>query len=123
MALISLNPATGQVIAEYAETPSLEVEQSIQGAHRAHLEWKKTSFPHRAKLMTRAASILRDRAREFGELMTMEMGKPVAGGVAEAEKCAWVCDYYAEEAERNPRRSAGRVRALPGASSPSSPWV
>jgi succinate-semialdehyde dehydrogenase/glutarate-semialdehyde dehydrogenase len=49
--------------------------------------------------MARAATILRDRAREFGELMTAEMGKPVAGGVAEAEKCAWVCDYYAENAE------------------------
>jgi succinate-semialdehyde dehydrogenase/glutarate-semialdehyde dehydrogenase len=49
--------------------------------------------------MKKAAAILRERAREFGELMTAEMGKPVAGGVAEAEKCAWVCDYYADNAE------------------------
>jgi succinate-semialdehyde dehydrogenase/glutarate-semialdehyde dehydrogenase len=49
--------------------------------------------------MRGAARILRDRAREFGELMTVEMGKPIAGGVSEAEKCAWVCDYYAEHAE------------------------
>jgi succinate-semialdehyde dehydrogenase/glutarate-semialdehyde dehydrogenase len=99
MALIALNPATGQTIAEYPETSPTEVEEAIRTAHQLHLEWKRTPFSHRAELMANAASILRKRAREFGELMTLEMGKPVSGGVAEAEKCAWVCDYYAEKAQ------------------------
>ena len=99
MTMQALNPATGQVIAEYPETAQTEVDGAIRRAHEAHEEWKRTPFSHRAKLMMKAASILRARAREFGELMTAEMGKPVAGGVAEAEKCAWVCEYYAEQAE------------------------
>jgi len=99
MSLIAENPATGQTIAEYPETSPKEVDEAIGLAHELHLDWRRTTFGHRAKLMARAAAILRDRAREFGELMTLEMGKPVAGGVAEAEKCAWVCDYYAENAQ------------------------
>ncbi|MFH1764262.1 MAG: NAD-dependent succinate-semialdehyde dehydrogenase [Gemmatimonadota bacterium] len=98
MALISLNPTTGQAIAVYPETSPSEVDEAIGMAHRMHLEWKRTPFSHRSELMASAASILRERAREFGGLMTLEMGKPVSGGVAEAEKCAWVCEYYAENA-------------------------
>ncbi len=100
MALTALNPATGETIAEYPETTPAQVQDAIRTSHELHMDWKRTPFPHRAKLMARAADILRARSREFGELMTLEMGKPVMGGVAEAEKCAWVCDYYAQEAER-----------------------
>jgi len=99
MALAVINPATGVTVAEYEETSDMEVGSAIDDAHRLHLEWRRTSFGHRARLMKRAAAILRERSREFGELMTLEMGKPVSGGVAEAEKCAWVCDYYADGAE------------------------
>ncbi len=99
MALIALNPATGQTIKEYPETTPSEVDEVIKRAHEAHLNWKRTPFRHRSELMTEAAAILRRRAREFGELMTLEMGKPVSGGVAEAEKCAWVCEYYAQNAQ------------------------
>jgi succinate-semialdehyde dehydrogenase/glutarate-semialdehyde dehydrogenase len=99
MALIALNPATGQTIEEYPETTPSEVDEVIKRAHEAHLNWKRTPFRHRSELMTEAAAILRRRAREFGELMTLEMGKPVSGGVAEAEKCAWVCEYYAQNAQ------------------------
>ena len=98
MTLIAQNPANGVVIAEYPETSPEKVEEAIQSAHERHLEWKKTSFAHRAELMGKAAAILKERAREFGELMTREMGKPVSDGVAEAKKCAWVCEYYADNA-------------------------
>ena len=99
MAMVARNPVDGSLIRSYPETSPEGVDEAIRAAHEAHLEWKRTPFPFRAQLMRRAALILRDRAREFGELMTVEMGKPIAGGVSEAEKCAWVCDYYAEHAE------------------------
>ena len=99
MVMVALNPADGSIIRTYEETPDIEVEASITRAHEAHLNWKKTPFPHRSELMHKAARILRERSREFGELMTLEMGKPIAGGVAEAEKCAWVCEYYADNSE------------------------
>jgi succinate-semialdehyde dehydrogenase/glutarate-semialdehyde dehydrogenase len=99
MSMVALNPADGSLIQSYDETSNEEVTSAIQSAHQAHLDWKKTPFSQRAQLMHNAARILRERAREFGELMTMEMGKPISGGVAEAEKCAWVCEYYADNAE------------------------
>ena len=76
------------------------VSDVIERTHAAHLEWRKTSFAHRAKLMAKAATILRENSQEYAELMTKEMGKPIADGRSEAEKCAWVCDYYAENAEQ-----------------------
>jgi succinate-semialdehyde dehydrogenase / glutarate-semialdehyde dehydrogenase len=113
MAMIAENPANGQVIAEYEETTEQEVRDIIRRAHEAHRQWKRTPFSHRAALMKEAAKVLRLRAREFGELMALEMGKPIGGGVAEAEKCAWVCDYYADHAEsfledQEVRTDAGR---------------
>jgi len=99
MAMMAENPANGQIIAEYEETTEQEVRDIIRRAHEAHRQWKRTPFSHRAALMKEAGKVLRLRAREFGELMALEMGKPITGGVAEAEKCAWVCDYYADNAE------------------------
>jgi succinate-semialdehyde dehydrogenase / glutarate-semialdehyde dehydrogenase len=99
MAMISENPANGQIIAEYEETTDQEVRTIVRRTHEAHLQWKRTPVSHRAALMKEAAAVLRLRAREFGEIMTLEMGKPITGGVAEVEKCAWVCDYYADNAE------------------------
>jgi len=113
MTLEAVNPVDGSLIREYEETPDGQVAEALSRAHEAHLEWRNTSFEHRANLMGNAARILRDRAREFGELMTLEMGKPISGGVSEAEKCAWVCDYYAENAgdflaDREVETDAGR---------------
>jgi succinate-semialdehyde dehydrogenase/glutarate-semialdehyde dehydrogenase len=99
MVMVALNPADGSLIRTYEETPDIEVEAHVALAHLAHLDWKKTPFSYRSELMHRVARILRERSREFGELMTLEMGKPIAGAVAEAEKCAWVCEYYANGAE------------------------
>jgi succinate-semialdehyde dehydrogenase/glutarate-semialdehyde dehydrogenase len=99
MAMIAQNPATGENIAEYEEADTGQVKDIIRRAHESHVAWRTTSFQHRSELMLRAAGILRERAREFGELMTREMGKPLSGGISEAEKCAWVCEYYAENAE------------------------
>jgi succinate-semialdehyde dehydrogenase/glutarate-semialdehyde dehydrogenase len=75
-----------------------EVSNIIRQAHQAFLHWRTIDFATRADCMRRAAQLLRDRAAEYSRLMAQEMGKPVAAGRAEAEKCAWVCDYYADNA-------------------------
>ncbi len=100
MALEAINPATGETIQRYEEMSAEEVAEAIEQTHEAWTQWRHTSFEARAPLMRRAAAILRERKDEYARLMAEEMGKPLAQGVAEAEKCAWVCDYYADNAER-----------------------
>jgi len=98
MTIISENPATGEQIERYEEMPPDEVQSILEAAHEAFLSWRRVGFDERATLMKEAAKVLRDGAGEYAELMTLEMGKPIAGGRSEAEKCAWVCDYYADHA-------------------------
>src|SRR5699024_2787098 len=65
----------------------------------AQLSWKNKSFNERAAIIRNAADLLEEEKEEYAELMAREMGKPLAQGESEAEKCAWVCRYYAENAE------------------------
>ncbi len=99
MAIKSVNPATGAVIREYPETPPEEVRSLIQGSHAAFLLWRKTDFSERARLMKVAARVIRSKAEDYAKLMAEEMGKPIIAGLAEAEKCAWACEYYADHAQ------------------------
>ncbi len=98
MTLKSINPATGKRVAEYEEMPAEDTAAAIDAAHRAFLDWRRLSFEERAKPMRRAGQLLRERARDYGQLMAEEMGKPITGGIAEAEKCAGACDYFANNA-------------------------
>ncbi len=100
MTIRAINPATGEVIATYDEMTPAAVGGIIEEVHRAFLGWRHVSFPERAEPMRRAAAILRENAGEYARLMALEMGKPVREGVAEAKKCATVCDFYAENAKR-----------------------
>src|ERR1044071_8989077 len=99
MTMTVVNPATGETIKTYEELTPAAAHDIIAQAHGAFLDWKHTPFTERGRLMKRAAHILRERANEYAVLMAQEMGKPVKDGKAEAEKCAWACDYYAENAE------------------------
>ncbi len=98
--ITSINPTTGEVLEEYKEMKNDEVEKIISSSHQEFINWRKTGFNSRADKMKKAASVLRDKKNKFAEIMTLEMGKPVAQSRAEVEKCAWVCDYFAENAER-----------------------
>jgi succinate-semialdehyde dehydrogenase/glutarate-semialdehyde dehydrogenase len=98
MALQSINPANDELLREYPETDPGSVTRILAGADRAFESWRTTSFADRAERMKRAAGLLRARKDELARLMALEMGKPLAQGRSEAEKCAWVCDYYADEA-------------------------
>src|SRR5215813_1089345 len=100
MAMQAINPATGETLKTYEETAPAQVTRVIEHAHAAFLGWRQTGFAERARLMKRAGQMLREQADEYATLMAREMGKPVTEGRAEAEKCAWACDYYADNAER-----------------------
>jgi succinate-semialdehyde dehydrogenase/glutarate-semialdehyde dehydrogenase len=100
MTITATNPTTGEVIKEYKEMTPAEVEDIISSVHTAFLNWRQTNFAERADCMKKAAQILRRNASTYAKLMAQEMGKPVKDGRSEIEKCAWVCDYYAEHAEK-----------------------
>ena len=100
MALQSINPADGRLMREYPEHDPHGLDLIAKQAHRSFLLWRERSFAERAACLQEAARQLRARSPEWAVLMAEEMGKPVAQGRAEAEKCAWVCDYYAAEAEK-----------------------
>ena len=95
----SFNPATGKILNEYPEHSPQEVSSIIEKNHRAFLLWREESFATRRSLMNRAAEILRRNKEKYARLMSLEMGKIIKESRAEIEKCAWVCEYYAEKAE------------------------
>ncbi len=98
MTLKAINPANGNTIKIYEETPFDKVITCIEGAHQAFNFWKDTRFSQRAGLMKKASQILTENKEEYAKIMAMEMGKPIRQGRAEVEKCAWVCEYYADNA-------------------------
>ena len=98
MTFMAINPTTGETIATYPETPTGEVARIVERAHGAHLGWRDQPVAERAARLTALGALLRERAQDYGQLMTTEMGKPLNQAIAEAEKCSWVCDYYAENA-------------------------
>ncbi len=97
--LRSINPATGETVREYPQADPRQVAAMLQAADRAFAEWRTTGFAERAGLMRRTAGRLRERQGDHAVLMAAEMGKPVAQGRGEVEKCAWVCDWFADNAE------------------------
>jgi succinate-semialdehyde dehydrogenase / glutarate-semialdehyde dehydrogenase len=100
MAITSINPATGEEIKTFESLTDEQIDEKLGLAARAFRRYWKTPFSDRAKKMVRAAEILEEEKEEFARLMASEMGKTFTAAVAEAEKCAWVCRYYAENAER-----------------------
>ncbi len=98
MNIVAINPATGRELKTYPEMTAEEVGDILTKTQDAYENWRSTSFDQRSTLLKKAASVLRDNSQKYAELMTREMGKPIKDGRSEAEKCAWVCDYYAENA-------------------------
>ncbi|GIV38892.1 MAG: succinate-semialdehyde dehydrogenase [Thermonema sp.] len=91
----SRNPYNNEVLATYEAEDAGRIEQKINQAHEAFLDWRCRSFDERAGLMRKVADLLRERKESLAQLMTVEMGKVRREAIAEVEKCAWVCDYYA----------------------------
>jgi succinate-semialdehyde dehydrogenase/glutarate-semialdehyde dehydrogenase len=95
----STNPATGDVIKEYEVMSDTEASAIVDATHIAFLEWRKSDFGTRSKLMMKAAAVLKENKEKYAKLMAEEMGKVMKEGIAEVEKCVWVCEYYAEHAQ------------------------
>jgi len=96
--LTTINPATEETIENYEPFTNRETEQIIENNAARQKEWKFKTFEERAEVVQNMAAELKKRKDEFAELMANEMGKPLAQGISEIEKCAWVCDFYAEHA-------------------------
>jgi succinate-semialdehyde dehydrogenase/glutarate-semialdehyde dehydrogenase len=98
MTIASVNPATGETIDTFEPLNDDQIHAAIQRATETFDGWRRVSFEERSRLMQDAADLLESEKGRWADLMTTEMGKPIGSAVAEAEKCAWVCRYYAEHA-------------------------
>jgi len=96
MALQSINPASGELLETFEETSPSECSAIIDSAHRSFQVWRKTNFKQRADCLLKMAQLLRANSEKYARHMALEMGKPINQGQAEVEKCAWVCEYYAQ---------------------------
>ncbi len=98
MQLISINPVNGKIIKKYKAHTDSQVEKKIKQTNTALISWKEQSITERCKHLNSLAGVLHKRKDELANLMALEMGKPVSQGIAEIEKCASVCEYYAANA-------------------------
>src|SRR5437763_16662577 len=101
MPISSINPATGEVLKTFEALNERELEEKLNRAAGMFREHRRTTYAERAGRMLQAAEILESEKKSFARAMTLEMGKPINAAIQETEKCAWVCRYYAENAEKH----------------------
>ena len=101
MTIATTNPATGETVKTFDADSDKLIDQKLQKAHDAFMKWRRTPFAERASRLNKVAALLDERKDALGRLMTLEMGKLRKAAVAEIEKCANGCRYYAENAERH----------------------
>ena len=94
----SINPYSDKVAGEYEAHSSKDIEKILENASDIFLKWKKTPLVERANLLRGLSAVLLENKERYARLITEEMGKPIAQSRSEIEKCAWVCDFYAENA-------------------------
>jgi acyl-CoA reductase-like NAD-dependent aldehyde dehydrogenase len=95
----TINPSNGKIIASYDNMSSEEISQKVKKARTAFEKWRKLDISERTAFMRSLGRVMRKNKDEYAILTTEEMGKPIRQSIAEIEKCAWVCDYYADHAE------------------------
>lgn len=100
MEFYSTNPYNGEQVGKYTAQTEEETIAVLNKSGKAFKEWKRTPLSYRTDLLQKAAQILRDNIEEYAQMITQEMGKPISESRAEVNKCAWVCDYYAENASQ-----------------------
>jgi succinate-semialdehyde dehydrogenase/glutarate-semialdehyde dehydrogenase len=100
MPIRSVNPATGEVIAEFEPLDSAAIDKRLERAWAAYKAWRGVPIAGRAPCLERAAAILESEQDRLGRIMTSEMGKTLRSARAEAAKCASACRYYGSEGAR-----------------------
>ena len=100
MAITSINPATGEKLKEFSAFDDNEIEKRLKRAERAFAHHRREPFAKRAQLLMAAGSLLEQEKEEFARTITLEMGKLLRAAMDEIMKCARVCRFYAENAER-----------------------
>ncbi|MGL5834592.1 MAG: NAD-dependent succinate-semialdehyde dehydrogenase [Waterburya sp.] len=98
MAIATINPATGETLKTFTPLNDAEIETKLALAQSTFESYRQTSFTQRSQWLNRAAEILEQDTLKFAEIMTTEMGKTLQSAIAEVEKCAKVCRFYAEKA-------------------------
>jgi len=96
----SINPYNGKEVGSHKENTEWETIAMLKNAHYAFERWRNVPVEKRSQLMAKAGQVLRDNVEEYARMITLEMGKPITESRAEVNKCAWVCDYYAEHAAK-----------------------
>lgn len=99
MNIQTVNPETEELLNTYKCLNEKEINEGINLSHKAYLSWKTTSFSERKALMLELRNLLKEKTKELARLMALEMGKPITSGIAEINKCAWLCEHFAEHAE------------------------
>src|SRR3954454_18676982 len=97
MVMQSINPATEEVLETFEEFSPQQVDSALSQVHEAFSTWRKSSFDQRSAALLAIARELRADKSRWAGMITAEMGKPIIEAEAEIEKCAWNCDFYAEE--------------------------
>lgn len=97
--IVSKNPYTKVELKSYEEMGPAEIDKVLDQASETFLSWREESFDVRASKMLKVAEELWTNMEEYAQMITSEMGKPITQSRAEVQKCAWVCEYYAEHAE------------------------
>lgn len=100
MAYQTINPASGELLASYADLSDAELELAIGSAEQAYkTDWRHHSIDERAKITAKAASLLLERKAEYAQYLTLEMGKLIGEALAEVEITAGILQYYAKHAK------------------------
>lgn len=100
MLIKSINPANNQIINEYEEMNSSTINNILENSVLTYNHWRKEAINSRSQKMHKLADLLIAKSQEFGTIITLEMGKPITQSIAEVEKCAFLCRYYADNAEK-----------------------
>ena len=100
MALVSIDPSTGQEIQAYKQISGIEVQNILEAVTLSQKSWGSTNLDFRLDCLNEMIGVLKDGKREFSQLMAREMGKPVMQASGEIEKCIWLCEYYLDNAKQ-----------------------